>query len=295
MQGDSRHGRRWGVFVLLLSVAGCGAAVPLPKKALELNAAGAHALAAGDLAGAEARLSVALEYSPRFVEAWVNLGYVELARGGFEQARRDFLRARELNQDIPAPHHALGVLAEAEGKGLLAESFYRAALKVDPGFAAARVNLGRRLYARGQYENAREQFERLVAIAPGETRAWVGEIESLLALGRGADADAVLASARAKLGDAPPLMLLAARERIALADWDEAEATLAPLTGQPDRAAAGTAWAWIAVERVGRGDRSGALAASHAALAIDRDDAVARYAERLLNGGRGTPSLRGSE
>jgi tetratricopeptide (TPR) repeat protein len=268
----------WAASLLL----GCGAPVALPRRALELNALGAQSLALGDLSVAEARLSVALEYSPRFVEAWVNLGYVELARGSFEQARRDFLRARELNQDLPAPHHALGVLADAEGEGPLAESFYRAALKVDPGFAPARANLARRLFARGQYENAREQFERLVAVAPHEVRGWAGEVESLLALGREADAEALLAHARAQLGDQPALMLLAARQQLASADWEDAETTLAPLTGQRDRAAAGAAWAWIAVARAGRGDRQGAAEASRAALAIDRDDPVALYAQRLV-------------
>ena len=119
------------LFAGMLVVAGCvgcAGTVPLPAKAIELNAAGALALAQGDLSAAEARLSVALEYSPRFVEAWVNLGYVELERGNFEQARRDFLRARELNQDLPAPHHALGVLEEEQGRRERAEGHYRAAL-----------------------------------------------------------------------------------------------------------------------------------------------------------------------
>ena len=88
--------------------AGCASVPPLPPKAAELNRDGAAALAAGDLATAEARLSVALEYSPRFTEAWVNLGYVELRRGRLEQARKDFVKARDLNPDLPAPHHALG-------------------------------------------------------------------------------------------------------------------------------------------------------------------------------------------
>ncbi len=97
-------------------------------------------------------------------------------------------------------------------------------------------------------------------------------------------------------------MLLAGRQQLTLADWDDAEATLAPLTGQRDRAAAGAAWAWIAVARVGRGDTEGAVQASRAALAIDRADPVARYAARLgrvcvaeISAGRGTPSPRGSE
>ena len=92
----------------------------------------------------------------------MNLGYVELRRANFEQARGDFAKALELNRDIPAPHHALGALADQLGRGAEAEAHYRAALRVDPGFAPARANLARRLFARGQYENAREQYQRLV-------------------------------------------------------------------------------------------------------------------------------------
>jgi Flp pilus assembly protein TadD len=258
--------------------AGCGAAVPLPRLAIELNAAGARAIADGDLSVAEARLSVALEYSPRFVEAWVNLGYVELRRGNFDQARRDFLRARDLNPDMPTPHHALGVLADEQGLGGEAERQYRAALKVDPGFAPARANLARRLFARGQYENAREQFERLIEVAPNTVEGWVGDAEALRQLGRGAQAASIVARAVDRFGLEPPLRLLVAREDVERGEWDEAEAVLAPVVGGSDRGRAGAAWAWIAVARIGHGNVDGAGDAARASLAIDAHDAVARYA-----------------
>src|SRR5687768_825498 len=124
-----------------LAVTGCASIPPLPPKALELNRDGAAALAAGDLATAEARFAVAIEYSPRFTEAWVNLGYVELRRGNLERARKHFVKARDLNPDLPAPHHALGLLADRRDIAKEAEGHYRQALKVDPGFVPARVNL----------------------------------------------------------------------------------------------------------------------------------------------------------
>jgi Flp pilus assembly protein TadD len=254
----------------------------LPPKAVALNAAGAYALAIGDLATAEARLSVALEYSPRFVEAWVNLGYVDLRRGNFEQARRDFVHARDLNQDIPAPHHALGLLADIEDRGEEAERNYRAALKVDPGFAPARANLARRLFSRGQYENAREQFERLEQVAPESPAGWEGEAEALLQLGRAADAERVVARARERFGDTGSLMLLVGREHLARGEWAEAEAVLAPLVAEPDAGRASAAWGWIAIGRVGRGDFGGAAEAARAALELDRDDRVAAYALSLI-------------
>ncbi len=272
-----------------LSLAACTGEAPLPAKAVVLNAAGAQALAQGDLSTAEARLSVALEYSPRFVEAWVNLGYVELRRGSFDQARRDFLRARALNRDIPAPHHALGVLSELEGDGVSAEDAYRAALAVDPGFAPARANLARRLFARGQYENAREQFQRLREVAPAAAEGWAGEAESLLQLDREAEAERVVEHARASVGDAPSLVLVHARLRLAAGDWDEAEAALAPLVGGDDRTREAAAWAWIAVARAGRGDAAGARSAAAAALALDRDEPIARHALALVGSGAVRP------
>ena len=261
--------------IALVSGAGCTSSVPLPPKAIALNAAGVRAVQAGDLAAAEASLSVALEYSPRFVEAWVNLGYVELARGNFEQARRDFVRARELNRQIPAPLHALGVLADRQGQGARAEAQYRAALRIDPGFAPARANLARGLFARGQYENAREQFERLAQVAPDAIEAWTGQVEALEQLGRFTQAEQIVADARDRFGDAPSLMVLVARQMLDRGDWPDAEAALAPIVGGPDRPRAGVAWAWIGVARMGQGDVAGAVRASHEALAIDRDDPVA--------------------
>ena len=270
------------LFAMVLVGVGCASAAPLPARAVELNAAGARAIADGQLEVAEARLSVALEYNPRFVEAWVNLGYVELARKRYEAARADFTRARELNQDLPAPHHALGVLAEDEGRGADAEAFYRAALKVDPGFAPARANLGRRLFARLRFDEAREEYARLVEVAPDDVEGWVGEAESLRRLGREADAEAVVARACERFGESPELRLLLGREAAERGDWRDAEETLGPVAGGRDRARASAAWSWIAIARIGSGDAAGAREAVRAALAIDRRGAVALHAQRLL-------------
>ena len=274
--------------VLAFGVAtmACTGTVPLPRAAVQLNATGALALAQGDLSTAEARLSVALEYSPRFVEAWVNLGYVELRRGNFVQARRDFLRARELNEDLPAPHHALGVLDDEEGEGARAEDHYRAALRVDPGFAPARANLARLLYARGQYENAREQFQRLVQVAPNSVQGWAGEAECLLRLGREGDAASVVAHARARPGKRAGIgnPACARANPVSGIGTTAGSDPRADRCGRRDRIRAAAAWAWIAVARIGKLDRVGARQAAEAALAIHPGDAVAAYALRLSEG-----------
>jgi tetratricopeptide (TPR) repeat protein len=264
---------------LVLALAtGCAAAAPLPPKAVQLNQDGAAALAAGDLQTAEARLSLAIEYNPRFTEAWVNLGLVALAQNNYPTAEKDFLEARRLNPDLATPHHALGLLAEARGDAAGAEKFYRAALKVDPGFAAARANLGRRLYARGAWEDAREQFLRLTEVAPETLQGWAGLVECLLRLQRETEADEVLARAREGFGDAPELGVLVARQLLRRGAFAQAEEALAPLTNSTDRSRAGAAWAWTAVARESQGNHDAAIQAANESLKIDAGDLVANYA-----------------
>ncbi len=89
--------------LVALTLLGCATEATLPRKALELNTLGAQALASGDLSGAEARLAVALEYSPRFVEAWIS-PRVRRAPGAAasSRARRDALaRARAEPGHLP--------------------------------------------------------------------------------------------------------------------------------------------------------------------------------------------------
>ena len=264
--------------VAFLFATGCAAAAPLPPKAVQLNQDGAAALAAGDLETAKARLSLAIEYNPRFTEAWVNLGLVALAHEDYATAEKDFLEALRLNPDLPTPHHALGLLAEAKGDADGAEKFYRAALKVDPGFGAARANLGRRLFARGDYVDAHEQFLRLTEVSSETIQGWAGLVECLLRLHRETEADEVLARAREGFGDAAELGILVARQLLRRGAYAQAEAALAPLTSAPEKTRAGSAWAWTAVARASRGDNDGAIAAAAESLKINEGDLVACYA-----------------
>jgi tetratricopeptide (TPR) repeat protein len=257
------------------SVVGCSTIPPLPPKALELNQNGATALAAGDLTTAEARLSVALEYSPRFTEAWVNLGYVELGRGNLARARKDFVKARDLNPDLPAPHHALGLLSDKRDDGTEAERHYRQALKVDPGFVPSRSNLARRLFHRGAFDDAEGQYRKLTQVEPAAIVGHLGLAECLLRQGRDGEADDVVGRARARFGDVPELLLLVARQLLRRDAFAEAEEILAPLTRDPERQRASAAWSWIGVSRLARGDIAGARAAAHEATAMDPRNAVA--------------------
>jgi Flp pilus assembly protein TadD len=266
---------------LALSLGGCVQAAALPAKAIAFNRDGAIALADGDLSTAEARIALALEYNPRFTEAWVNLGLVELQRGNFERALHDLVKARDLNPNLPAPHHALGLLADRQGHATEAESLYRAALEVDPGFAPARANLGRLLFQRGALEEAREQFLRLTQVAPDSVEGWAGLCESLLRLHRIEDAQDVLINGVRRLGRRPPFDLLEARLLLQANAFAEAEDRLEGLTQGPDPRQAAAAFAWMAIALLGEGDATAAEDAAERATSLDPGDAVARFALRV--------------
>jgi Flp pilus assembly protein TadD len=256
----------------------CAHAAPLPPQAIALNRDGAAAMAMGDLVTAEARIALALEYNPKFTEAWVNLGYIDLQTGNFDRARRDFVKARDLNPDLPTPHHGLGLLSDREAHYCDAERYYRAALKVDPGFAPARINLVRRLFERGAYEEAREHALRLTQVAPEFIEGWAFLCETLLKLRRTAEAEIVLGSAHQLFGAHPALELLDARVLIVRGDFEEADEKLASLVDSRNPEQAASALAWRAIAQLGEGEADAAVASAKRASVLAPDDSVVRYA-----------------
>ena len=260
----------------------CSQAAILPRKAIELNHAGAVAFAAGHLEVAEARIALALEYNPKFTEAWVNLGLINEAHGNFELARKDFVKARDLNPDLPISHHALGQLDEMEGHFPEAEHNYRSALKVDPGFAPSRMNLGRRLFERRAYDDAREQFLRLTQVAPEVPAGWTGLCEALFKLGRAEEAADVIAHMSSALQGDPNIAILRARVLLAKGHYVEAAGELQPVTELDDPPRASAAFAWMAFARMGMGDAQEAQLDADRAVALSPADPLAQYARRTV-------------
>lgn len=268
--------------LLLCSLVACGGAAPLHPRAVELNRAGADALARGDLATAEARLALALEYHPRFVEALANLGLVEMQRGNLARARVLLERALRINGDLAQPHHGLGVLEERERRPDLAAEHYRDALRVDPGFAPARANLARLLFAAGKLDDAREQLARLLEASPRDPGGHAALVETLLRLDRVEEADRALERALALLPATPELTLLVARRELRAGLVDAALARLAPLA-EGDDDVARAARAWTAAAHLAAGRAGAAIDWAGRALALDRHDAVATHVVGLAH------------
>jgi len=260
-----------------LLLLGCTSRPPLPPQAVAQNDQGIEALATGDLETAGARFRLALEYNPRFVEALCNLGLVELELGNLKRARQLLMRASRVNEDIAQPHHGLGVLAEREGHVAEASRHYRAALAVDPGFMAARLNLARLLFNAGLLYEAKLEYEKLVQLEPRLPQAAAGLAETLLRLGRRAEAETMVVEALERFPDSVELGLLQARIDLKHARLEVAMLRLVQLTEARDEFSA-EAFAWLAVAELARRRPRHAIGAAKRALELDGDSRVARHA-----------------
>jgi Flp pilus assembly protein TadD len=217
---------------------------------------------------------------------------VELKRANFDKARADLKHAVRLNPDLPTPHHALGLVADEQGRPKEAEAHYRDALKVDPGFAPARVNLGRLLFARGAFDDAREQFLRLTQVAPDSREGWCGLVETVWRLGRYEEGNLDLEAARKKVGDVPAVLVLRARQALRDGDAADADAWLERVTHDASSSQAGDAWAWLAVARLAQGDGGGAGQAAREAARLDPANAVAAFVMKRVLGSTPDDTVR---
>lgn len=74
-----------------------------------------------------------------------------------------------LRDALTAPeHNDLGVAYETRGEEALAEREYRKALRLDPRFARARLNLGNLEAKRERWSRAERLYRRALADAPGD-------------------------------------------------------------------------------------------------------------------------------
>lgn len=272
-------------------IVGCAAATPLPPKAIELNELGAAALAEGDLEGAGARLELAIEYNPEFVEAVTNLGLVELQRGNLTRARQLLRRAIRLNPDLAQPHHGLGVLAERELRPDLAQEHYQDALGIDPGFAPARQNLAALFLEDCLFEDALVQFRRLYEVAPESVLGHRGLAEALFALRRFDEAETIVTSGLLQFPGDVGMTLVAARLPLHAGETAQAIEMLTPISKTNDEY--GTeALAWMAVARLTAGDSERAVGHAQAALHLVPSHPLASYALAIALDSLGSPEAQ---
>lgn len=170
---------------------------PLHGKAIELQAAGARALARGELDRAAGQFSLALEYEPRMAAAENGLGLVAVRRGDEGAAAEHFAAALALNEELAEAHLNLGAILQRQGALDEALTHFQQALAVDPGFGAARLAAAEALLRLGRPEDARWELAKLCEAEPRWAAAHAAHALVLARLGRIAAAEEAARRAQA--------------------------------------------------------------------------------------------------
>jgi tetratricopeptide (TPR) repeat protein len=113
----------------------------------------------------------AIQKDSSYVEAWYQLGRIEMMQGDSFQARKHLLYALELDPLHVKSHARLGMLYYYMGNVVLAENCYRTALALNPGDFNTRYNLAELLYTGGDTINALKEFTRVLQDNPDHSNA----------------------------------------------------------------------------------------------------------------------------
>lgn len=106
-----------------------------------------------------------------------NYGVFLCDQGRLEEADEQFLRAAR-NRDYATPEYAwtnAGVCARMDGKDEQAEEYFRQALRLNPGFHSALIEMAELHYDRGEYPQARRFIRNFHnVVRPTARSLWLG-------------------------------------------------------------------------------------------------------------------------
>jgi tetratricopeptide (TPR) repeat protein len=113
----------------------------------------------------------AIRHDSSYVEAWYQLGRLEMVQGDTFQARKHLLYALELDPLHVKSHARLGMLYYYMNNYSLAENSYRTTLAINPGDYNTRYNLGELLYVKGDTVAALKEFTSVLHQKPDHNDA----------------------------------------------------------------------------------------------------------------------------
>jgi Tfp pilus assembly protein PilF len=146
-------------------------------------------LRAGDHAGAERLCREVLETDPDNADARGLLGAECLFMGRLAEAAEHLEKAVRFNPRFAAAHVNLGIVRTAQENPDEAAAHFRQALSINPLDARTLVRLADVLQKQGRLEDAAAAGRRAASLAPGEARAYFGLGMTLARLGRFEEAE----------------------------------------------------------------------------------------------------------
>jgi predicted CXXCH cytochrome family protein len=143
-------------------------AVPLYKEAVRKKANSQAAVLglgdalekSGDVAKAVEAFSQATRLAPRDARSWRQLGEVQMKTGRSAEAAASLAKSIELDPEVPEAHYALATLQGDEAS-------FREAIRLQPDYSAAHMNLAILLFRGNHANEAREHFEQAIRYNPG--------------------------------------------------------------------------------------------------------------------------------
>ncbi len=185
----------------------------------------------GDVTAAEVALRAALNLSPGFPQAQLNLGHALELQGRYAEAEDYYRRALSHKPDLSDAHESLGRVCQHRGDSHGALRHYQHALQLNPTRISARLAAGRLLQRMGRLEQALAHFEHALSAAPADANAAYALGGVYLDLGR---ADEALRYARLAQQLKPELLAAVALETSALLCKGDAAAALRRLSSVLD-------------------------------------------------------------
>ena len=200
--------------------------------ALQLQAMVQHRL--GRFDAAQALFARSVELAPRNAEFRTNFALLLAARGDFQQSIAELERALALDPRFRSARLGLARISNQAARYEAADAHARKLIAANENDSEAWSALGTARFAMQRVSQAREAFERAVALAPGYGAARYGFAAVLCAQERAEEALAQ-ADEAARLGvQHRELVLTRARVLVQLDRYSEAESTLtAQLAKQP--------------------------------------------------------------
>lgn len=135
------------------------------------NSAGALWFESGDAARAETALRNAIRMQPNYAQAHNNLGNLLSASGRFEEARYHFEAALRYRDDYNGARYNYALALVRARRSEDAQRQVEAILQSDPRSAAAHEFLGNLLAAKGRFAPAIQHYREAIRIEPQFTRA----------------------------------------------------------------------------------------------------------------------------
>jgi tetratricopeptide (TPR) repeat protein len=137
-----------------------------PGSPIACNYLGLALRGQGDLKGAIACFTRALDLDPKNARTHHNLGNTLQAQGNLAEAIACYKKAVDLNPTGPSLHYNLGTALAKQGDVARAIACYKKALDLKPRHALAHNNLGQALYHRGNIKGAIDCYRKALEIDP---------------------------------------------------------------------------------------------------------------------------------